>query len=84
MAGKLPILQIKNLSVAFNSHEGRAIAVDNLSFSLSEGETLGIVGESGNGCTFPGFAILSMAIGANFVGDGVRDMLDPKLRKEFH
>jgi peptide/nickel transport system permease protein len=35
-------------------------------------------------CTFPGFAILSMAIGANFVGDGVRDMLDPKLRKEFH
>lgn len=35
-------------------------------------------------CTFPGLAILSMAIGANFVGDGVRDMLDPKLRKEFH
>ncbi|MBU2515244.1 ABC transporter permease [bacterium] len=35
-------------------------------------------------CTFPGLAILSMAIGANFVGDGMRDMLDPKLRKEFH
>jgi peptide/nickel transport system permease protein len=35
-------------------------------------------------CTFPGLAILSMAVGANFVGDGVRDMLDPKLRKEFH
>jgi len=35
-------------------------------------------------CTFPGLAILTMAIGANFVGDGVRDMLDPKLRKEFH
>ena len=35
-------------------------------------------------CTFPCLAILSMAVGANFVGDGVRDMLDPKLRKEFH
>ena len=35
-------------------------------------------------CTFPGLAILTMAIGANFIGDGVRDMLDPKLRKEFH
>lgn len=34
-------------------------------------------------CTFPGLAILSMAIGANFIGDGIRDLLDPKLRKEF-
>jgi peptide/nickel transport system permease protein len=34
-------------------------------------------------CTFPGMAILSMAIGANFIGDGIRDFLDPKLRKEF-
>lgn len=35
-------------------------------------------------CTFPGLAILTMAVGANFIGDGVRDMLDPKLRKEFN
>ncbi|MBN2286418.1 MAG: ABC transporter permease [Tissierellales bacterium] len=34
-------------------------------------------------CTFPGLAILSIAIGANFIGDGIRDLLDPKLRKEF-
>ena len=34
-------------------------------------------------CTFPGLAILSIAIGANFIGDGIRDFLDPKLRKEF-
>ncbi|MFO7888319.1 MAG: ABC transporter permease [Eubacteriales bacterium] len=34
-------------------------------------------------CTFPGLAILTMAIGANFIGDGIRDLLDPKLRKEF-
>ena len=33
--------------------------------------------------TFPGLAILTMALGANFIGDGVRDRLDPKLRKEF-
>ena len=32
---------------------------------------------------FPGLAILTMAIGANFIGDGLRDILDPKLRKEF-
>ncbi len=32
---------------------------------------------------FPGLAIFSMAIGANFIGDGMRDLLDPKLRKQF-
>lgn len=35
-------------------------------------------------CTFPGLGILTMAVGANFIGDGVRDILDPKLRKEFN
>jgi peptide/nickel transport system permease protein len=33
--------------------------------------------------TFPGLAILSLALGANFIGDGLRDFLDPRLRKEF-
>ncbi|MEK5482602.1 MULTISPECIES: ABC transporter permease [unclassified Viridibacillus] len=32
--------------------------------------------------TFPGLAIFSISIGANFVGDGLRDFLDPKLQKE--
>ena len=31
--------------------------------------------------TFPGLAIFSVAIGANFVGDGLRDYLDPKMRR---
>lgn len=32
--------------------------------------------------TFPGLAIFSIAIAANFVGDGLRDFLDPKLKQE--
>jgi peptide/nickel transport system permease protein len=32
--------------------------------------------------TFPGLGILTMSMGANFIGDGMRDFLDPKLRKE--
>ena len=32
---------------------------------------------------FPGLAIFTMAVGANFIGDGLRDLLDPKLRKRF-
>jgi peptide/nickel transport system permease protein len=33
--------------------------------------------------TFPGLAILSVSLSANFMGDGLRDYLDPKLRKKF-
>ena len=32
---------------------------------------------------FTGLAIFTMAVGANFIGDGLRDLLDPKLRKQF-
>ena len=32
---------------------------------------------------FPGLAIFTMAVGANFIGDGLRDLLEPKLRKQF-
>ena len=30
---------------------------------------------------FPGLAILTISMGANFVGDGIRDLLDPRLLK---
>lgn len=32
---------------------------------------------------FPGLAIFTMAVGANFIGDGLHDLLNPKLRKQF-
>lgn len=31
---------------------------------------------------FPGIAIFTVSMGANFIGDGLRDYLDPKLRKQ--
>lgn len=31
--------------------------------------------------TFPGLAIFTIALGANFVGDGLRDYMDPKMRR---
>lgn len=32
---------------------------------------------------FPGLAIFTMSVGANFIGDGLRDLLDPKLCTQF-
>ncbi len=49
-------LEIKNLSVAYS----RNIVVQNLSFSLEEGETLGIAGESGCGKSTVAKAILGI------------------------
>lgn len=44
-----PILSIQDLTVDFKTKFGTANAVDRISFSLRQGERLGIVGESGSG-----------------------------------
>jgi peptide/nickel transport system ATP-binding protein len=45
----MPLLEVKDLSVRFDTDDGPVHAVDRLSFSLEEGEVLGVVGESGCG-----------------------------------
>jgi len=47
--GRPPILQVKNLVTRFYMPEGVIHAVNGVSFDLGEGETLGVVGESGCG-----------------------------------
>ncbi len=47
--GRPPILQIENLITRFYTPEGIVHAVNGVSLTLHEGETLGVVGESGCG-----------------------------------
>ena len=42
-------VNVENLSVAYRSRGGDVTAVDNVSFSLADGEIMGLAGESGSG-----------------------------------
>ncbi len=55
-----PILQIKNLKTYFHTDNGIAHAVDDVSFNLNSGETLGIVGESGCGKSVTSLSIMKL------------------------
>lgn len=60
MSGRqtIPLLEVKNLSVAFGGGRGRTVAVNGVSFDIFKGETFGIAGESGSGKTTIGRAIV--------------------------
>jgi oligopeptide/dipeptide ABC transporter ATP-binding protein len=54
------ILQVENLRTSFFTRKGVVRAVDGVSFHVHEGETFGIVGESGCGKTVTGLSILRL------------------------
>src|SRR5215475_6364818 len=53
-------MDVKDLSVRFKTHEGTVHAVNGISYTLNEGETLGIVGESGSGKSVQSLAIMGL------------------------
>ncbi|MGB7242526.1 MAG: ABC transporter ATP-binding protein [Sulfitobacter sp.] len=44
-----PLIDVRNLTLQFDTDEGRITAVDDVSFSVMPGEVMGLVGESGSG-----------------------------------
>ena len=73
------LLQIDNLCVSFPTDDGLVRAVDGVSVSLSEGETVAIVGESGSGKTVTGLSVMGLhkkgaaqITGSIFLKDGDR------------
>src|SRR5690625_6257403 len=54
------VLEVENLKVSFETDKGKITPVENISFSLQEGETISIVGESGCGKSITSLAIMRL------------------------
>jgi microcin C transport system ATP-binding protein len=55
-----PLLDIRNLSVAFHQQGGTSLAVDRISFQIKRGECVALVGESGSGKSVSALSVLKL------------------------
>ena len=56
----MPLLEVENLTTHFHTRDGVVKAVDGISFSVDQGETLAIVGESGSGKSVACYSLLNL------------------------
>jgi oligopeptide/dipeptide ABC transporter ATP-binding protein len=73
------VLSINNLRTEFQTQTGSVTAVDDVSFSISEGECVGLVGESGCGKTTIGMSIMGLLPDAGTVTGGSIELLGQKI-----
>lgn len=66
----LPLLEVSNLKTVFRTDVGLVNAVNDVSFSIEQGKTVGIVGESGCGKSITGLSLLQLVPNPGEIQDG--------------
>ena len=64
------VLDVKDLCVTYSNKERSVYAVQNVSFSLNEGDSIGIVGESGSGKSVSAMSILQLLDANGYIAGG--------------
>lgn len=66
----MALLEVKNLHTYFETRRGTVKAVNDVSYSVEAGKTLGIVGESGSGKSVSAMSIIKLLDGNGYIHDG--------------
>jgi peptide/nickel transport system ATP-binding protein len=69
-AASLPLLDVHDLTVEFNTRRGVVRAVQHVDISVAKGETLAIVGESGSGKSVTSYAVMRILDRAGRIAEG--------------
>src|ERR1700694_69294 len=72
MTDRTPLIEVDNLRVRLNTSRGPADAVRGVSFSLTRGATLGLVGESGGGKSVTAMALMGLLPDSAVISGSVR------------
>ena len=82
---KVPLVQVKNLRKYFSVGKQKLKAVDGLNFDIYEGETVGLVGESGCGKSTAGRTMIRLYEPTDgevlFQGKNIYDQSEKKMAK---
>ena len=66
----MALLEVKNLHTYFKTRKGIVKAVNDVSYALEPGKTIGIVGESGSGKSVSAMSILQLLDGNGYIAEG--------------
>ena len=85
----MSLLEVKNLHTYFKTKKGIVKAVNDVTYSLEAGKTLGIVGESGSGKSVSAMSIIKLLDGNGWIDSGSvtfdgRDILNCTEKEMYH
>ena len=76
-----PLLEVENLHTRFHTHRGVVQAVNGISFTISEGELVGLVGETGCGKSVTARSVLGLIRPPGKIAEGVITFEGTNLRE---